>query len=76
MNLFAWLKTRKDAARLAQADADAVILQFGNAFYYEARERAQRSASIDSSRLQRHWTRVKLEIAKRHGIEIGQGCLD
>jgi hypothetical protein len=71
MRLFAWLNGRKEAARLVQADADALITRFGDQAYFEARDRAQRSAVINGNRPRGDWTRVKLVIAKRQGIEIG-----
>jgi hypothetical protein len=62
--------------RLVQADADSLIVRFGDQAYFEARDRAQRSAMIDGDRPEMHWTRVKLEIAKRQGIEIGRSGAD
>ena len=76
MNLFAWLRSRKEASHLVQADASALIARFGDGAYFEARDRAQRSAVIDGDRPRGHWTRVKIEIAKRQGIEIGQSGAD
>ena len=64
LNLFAWLRSRKEAARLVQADADSLIARFGDGDYFEARDRAQRSTVIDSDGPHGHWTRVKLESAK------------
>jgi hypothetical protein len=72
MSLFAWLRSRKKAARLVQADADALIAGFGDAAFNVARERAQRSAMIDGDRPRGHWTRVKIEIAKRQEIKIAR----
>jgi hypothetical protein len=63
VNLFAWLRSRKEASHLVQADASALIARFGDGAYFEARDRAQRSAVIDGDRPGGHWTRVKIEIA-------------
>jgi hypothetical protein len=76
LNLFAWLQSRKEAARLVQVDANALIARFGDNAYFEARDRAQRSSVIDSDRPRWHWARVKIEIAKRQGIEIGRSGAD
>jgi hypothetical protein len=49
---------------LIESDARDPIERFGDHAYFEARDRAQREGgTIDG-------TRVKLEIAKRQGIEI------
>jgi hypothetical protein len=58
------------------ADADSLIARFGDQAYFEARYRAQRSAAIEGNRPKGHWTRVKLEIAKRQAIEIGRSGAD
>ena len=63
-------------APLVQTDAGSLIARFGDQAYFEARERAQRSVVIDSDGPPRHWTRVKLEIAKRQRIEIGRSGAD
>ncbi len=76
LNLPAWLRSRKEAARLVQADASTLIARFGASAYFEARDRAQRSSVIDGDRPRGHWTRVKLEIAERQGIEVGQSGTD
>ncbi len=72
LNLPAWLRSRKEAARLVQADASTLIGRIGDSAYVEARDRAQRSSIIDGDRPRGHWTRVKLEIAERQGIEINR----
>jgi hypothetical protein len=43
--------------------------------YFEARERV-RGRCIDGGRPPRHWTAVKLEIARRQGIAIGLAGAD
>lgn len=54
MNLFAWRRARKEAARLVQADANTLIDRFGDGAYFEARDRPQRSAVIDGDRPRGH----------------------
>jgi hypothetical protein len=76
MSLFASLRSRKEAARLVQAGAISLIARFGDNAYYEARDRVQRSTVIDTDRPRGHWTRVKIEIAKRQWIEIGRSGAD
>jgi hypothetical protein len=75
--LISWLRRRKESAELVREDADNFISSFGDQAYYEARDRARRDkATIDGNRPPGHWTRVKLEIAKRQGIEIGHSGFD
>jgi hypothetical protein len=74
--LLALLSFRKKATRRVQADADSLIAGFGDAAFNVARERAQRSAMIDGDRPRGHWTRVKIEIAKRQGIKIARSKAD
>lgn len=75
--LINWLKRRKELARLIRDDADKLISSFGDRAYYEARDRAQRGkATLDGNRPSGHWARVKLEIARRQGIEIGRSGAD
>jgi hypothetical protein len=76
LNLLAWLRSRKEATCLVQADASTLIARFGDGAYFEARDRAQRSSVIDGDRPRGHWTHVKLEIAQRQGIKIGRSGAD
>jgi hypothetical protein len=48
---------------------------FNDSAYFEARERI-RGRCIDGVRPARHWTAVKLEIAKRQGVAIGLAGAD
>jgi hypothetical protein len=52
-----------------------LIESFHEHAYFEARERV-RSRCIDGGRPPRHWTAVKLEIARRQGIAIGLAGAD
>jgi hypothetical protein len=76
MSLFGWLRSRKEAARLVQGDADSLMARFDDAAYYEARDRAQISTVIEGDRPRGHRTRIKIEIAKRQRIEIGRSGAD
>lgn len=69
--LTGWLGRRRELALLVREDADNFISSFGDQAYYEARNLAQHRGRVIDNRPARHWTRVKLEIAKRQGIEIG-----
>ncbi len=60
---------RPQAGNVA-ADADRLIARFHDQAYYEARDRA-RGRCIDGAVSARHWTKVKLEIARRQRIAIG-----
>jgi len=67
-----WIKRFGDSNGLVESDARDLVERFGDQAYYEARDRAQRGGTmIDGNRPRGHWTRVKLEIAKRQGIAIG-----
>jgi hypothetical protein len=76
LNLFTWLRCRTKAAHIIQADASALIAGLGDGAYFEARDRVQRSTVIDGDKPRGHWTRVKLEIAKRQRVEIGRSGAD
>lgn len=57
------------------ASADRLIARFREQAYYEARERAV-GRCIDGAGSARHWTAVKLEIARRQRIAIGLAGAD
>lgn len=63
---------RRDPARIddVAGDADRLIATFRDQAYYQARDRAT-GRCIDGAGSARHWTRVKLEIARRQSIPIG-----
>ena len=69
--LLAWLQRRKKAGELVRRDATDLITCYGDAAYSVARMRSLDKKMIDVNRPQAHWSRVKMEIAKRHGIHIG-----
>jgi hypothetical protein len=69
------LRRRSEWNVAIAADAHRLIESFNDHAYYEARERV-RGRCIDGGRPARHWTAVKLEIARRQGIAIGLAGAD
>jgi hypothetical protein len=70
-----WLHRRREAARLANADAEALIRDHGDLAYWEARRRA-RDVILADGRTQQgrppeHWRRVARIAAKRTGHAVG-----
>ena len=70
-----WLHRRREAARLANADAEALIRDHGGAAYWEARRRERDVILPDGTthqgRTAAHWRRVALVVAKRTGHPVG-----
>jgi hypothetical protein len=70
-----WLRRRRQAERLAQADAEALIHDHGAEAYSEARQRERDVVLADGTthagRTPAHWRRVALIVAKRTGHKIG-----
>ena len=70
-----WLRRRQDARRLAQADAEALIRDYGAAAYREARERERDvilpDGTTHAGRTPAHWRRVALIVARKAGKRIG-----
>jgi len=65
---------RPGAPDLIEADALALIASFGVSAYDEARTRARDARLrrvLDSNRPSGHWDRVRWEIARRTGRQIG-----
>lgn len=69
------LRKRADGRVIAAAEAERLIATYRDRAYYEARDRV-RGRCVDGGGSARHWTRVKLEIAKRQGIAIGLSGAD
>jgi hypothetical protein len=69
--LFSLIRQRREANRLAEADADALISRMQGQDYGEARRRERftlvNSAVNDSLRNPAHWRRVAMIITKRTG---------
>jgi hypothetical protein len=70
-----WLRRRRQAERLALADAEALIRDHGAEAYSEARERERdvilRDGTTHAGRTPAHWRRVALIVAKRAGHKVG-----
>ena len=71
-----WLRHRHEARRLAQADAEALIRDYGAAAYREARERERDvmilpDGTTPAGRTPAHWRRVALIVARKAGKRIG-----
>lgn len=58
-----------------KADAERLIARFDDQAYFEARERVK-GRCIDGAGSSRHWTRVKLEIARLQGFSVGRSGAD
>ncbi|WP_156898147.1 hypothetical protein [Methylocapsa acidiphila] len=58
------------------ADADRLIATFNDRAYFEARDRVCSRCLDGEDRSTRHWTNVKLEIAKRQGLTVGLAGAD
>ncbi|MFZ3327241.1 MAG: hypothetical protein WA231_15725 [Methylocella sp.] len=69
------LRRRAEWKAAITADARRLIERFNESAYFEARERV-RGSCIDGARSARHWTAVKLEIARRQRIAIGLAGAD
>ena len=79
-----WLRRRREAERLAQADAEALIRDHGGRAYVEARWR-QRDAILPdgtacAGRTRAHWRRVAQIVArmtgKRGGLDTATRMLE
>ena len=68
--MFGWLRERRAARELVAADADQLMQTYGADAYRVARGRAaaaKRGNVVDGDRGDRHWDRVRGEIARRTG---------
>jgi hypothetical protein len=65
--VFNWPRQRNADDRLVQSDAQALIDQFGEGAYFEARLRQHDDEVrvIDGNRPRGHWERVKARIRER-----------
>jgi hypothetical protein len=70
-----WLRRRQEARRLAQADAEALIRDYGAEAYREARQRERDvvlpEGTTHAGRTSAHWSRVALIVARKTGTRIG-----
>ena len=62
---FRWLNRRQEAFDRVSADAEALIEQFGDDAYGEARKRAISALACKSG--DPHWSKVRREIGRRIG---------
>jgi hypothetical protein len=73
--MFGWLRRRREAQRLAEADAGVLVREQGAEPYWEARRRERDVILPDGTthqgRTPAHWRRVALIVAKRTGHAIG-----
>jgi hypothetical protein len=73
--MLGWLRRRKDARRLARADAEALIHDHGVEAYGEARWRELDVILSDGTtragRTPAHWRRVALIVSRRTGTSVG-----
>jgi hypothetical protein len=60
-----WLRRRQEARRLAQADAEALIRDYGIGAHVEARKREREGTQPE------RWSRVALAVAKMTGYRVG-----
>jgi len=70
-----WIGRRAACRAAIAAEADRLIAKFHDQAYYEAKDRV-RGRCIDGTQSTRYWTGVKLEIAKRQGIDVGLSGAD
>jgi hypothetical protein len=72
-----WRRGAKRTGNLVAADADALIASFGDSGYEEARTRAREERlgkELTGNRPPGHWQKVRLEIARRTGKQIGNNA--
>lgn len=68
--IFAWLEKRRQARALIESDAAAMIEEFGESAYTEARRWVIAELNhkvIDVDRPAGHWGRVRAEVRRRIG---------
>jgi hypothetical protein len=70
-----WLRRSREAARLVNADAEALLRGHGGEAYWEARRRERDVILPDGTthqgRTPAHWGRVAVIVAKRTGHAVG-----
>jgi hypothetical protein len=73
--MFGWLRRRREARRLAEADANVLIREHGAYAYWEARRRERDVILPDGTthqgRSAAHWRGVALIVVNRTGHAIG-----
>jgi hypothetical protein len=66
--IFKWLRRSREAQARIDADATAMIAEYGDSAYWVARDRAlelRLHKIIDAERTPEHWDRVRFQIRKR-----------
>ena len=70
-----WLRRRRQAERLAQADAEVLVRDHEAEAYTEARERERDvilpNGTTHAGRTPAHWRRVALIVARMTGKRVG-----
>jgi hypothetical protein len=69
--LFGRIRRRPNDSSRPEADTIDLIARFGDQAYYEAEQLSKGYGVMDDGRSRLHWARVKIEIARRHKIDIG-----
>jgi len=73
--MLSWLRHRRQAERLAQADAEALVRDHGGEAYSEARRRERDvilpDGTTHAGRTPVHWRRVALIVARMTGKRVG-----
>ena len=73
--MLSWLRRRRQAERLAQVDAEALIRDHGAGAYSEARQRERDvilpDGTTHAGRTPAHWRRVALIVARLTGKRVG-----
>ncbi len=74
-DIFPSICARFQRGRDVAAEAERLIARYSDRAYFEARDRVK-GRCIDGVASARHWTRVKLEIARRQQIAVGLAGAD
>jgi hypothetical protein len=75
MGLLGLYKARSVCRSNVHADAERLIARYDDQAYFEARQRVK-GRCIDGAQSSRHWTRVKLEVARLQGFAVGLAGAD
>jgi hypothetical protein len=69
--MFSWWRRRRELQSRIDADASAMITEFGDSAYWVARDRAlelRLHNILDAERSSEHWNLVRFEIRRRTGV--------
>ena len=74
VTMIRWLQRRREIERLAKADADVLVRDYGADAFWEARYRESAGIQLDVAthqiRTPAHWRRVALIVARRTGRAV------